>query len=84
MYAGTASDAYVKVITNGNVSQRISLPSGFTKKPAVLQESELIGLFRKHLSETVQEGKTRVKIYRFYFSDRDYIDYSADEVKAGE
>lgn len=84
MNTGTVSQTYIKVITTGSGSQRISLPSGFTRKPAVAQEKELFEIFRKHFSENGYEGKSRIRSYRFYFSDHDYIDYSADEVRAGE
>jgi len=79
MNTGTASQTYIKVITAGS-EQRINLPSGFTRKPAVAQEQELLEIFKKHFSENAGVGKEKIKSYRFFFSNSDYLDYNADEI----
>ena len=84
MNAGTLSQNYIKVITAGNGSQKITLPKGFTRKSAVTQEQELLDICRKHYTEHTEDIKGKIRSYRYYFSNVDYLDYSADEVKAGE
>jgi len=80
MNTGMNTQAYIKVITTGREPQNIELPTGFIRKPAVDQEKELFKIFRNHYSENAGQGRTKIKSYRFYFSNSDYLDYNADEI----
>ncbi len=83
MNTGTTNQNYIKVITTGNGSQRITLPQGFARKPVITQEQELLDICRRHYIEHAEDGKKKIRLYRYYFSNVDYLDYSADEVTAG-
>jgi hypothetical protein len=82
MNATGVTQAYIKVVP-AMEGGKIILPQGFTKKPPLVQERELLNICRKHYDERPWHGRRgKIRAYRYYFSEKDFLDYAVEEIEA--